>query len=85
MLTLPYGTVGPEFDVERVLIILTTSVKVGNMRVAQHKPSHPEKVAEPVVKDGEEGDSDTATEDTAEVAKKSNEKLTVSGAVTKVC
>lgn len=54
------------------------------MRVSQHKPAHPEKAPEPPKPDGDEADGEEAEGDTAEVAKKGNEKLTVSGAVTKV-
>lgn len=54
------------------------------MRVAQHKPSHPEKAPEPPKQDDDEAECDEAEGDSAEVAKKANEKLTVSGAVAKV-
>lgn len=68
----------------RTLILLLSAVKVGGMRVAQHKPAHPEKAPEAPKPDGDEADGEEAEGDTAEVAKKTSEKLTVSGAVTKV-
>lgn len=60
-------------------------VKVGGMRVSQHKPSHPEKAPEVPKKESNEADGEEAEGDTAEVAKKAPEKVVVSGAVAKVC
>jgi hypothetical protein len=53
------------------------------MRVVQNKPSHPEKVAEPVKEEPTEegqGEDETSTE----VDKKTKDKLLVSGALAKV-